>query len=201
MKKLAVGIIFGVLGFASPAMAIDFKLDSYKVNLLPWDESFGLDVWTKDYPPSGPLEFSLTAGGPSQTFGLFYIGTNEGSVGFDDWIPYLANVELKFSAPQIADGQVWGITGGGYYGNMGGEDYGYIAWNNPLTISFGSAGTLYVSLSEEKFAVPTQGDGALVKATFTLKAPSTTNVPEPSSAALLGIGLAIATRFRRRVNA
>jgi hypothetical protein len=200
MRKLVVGIVFGaLLGVASPALAIDFKLESYKVNLLPWDDNFGLDVWTKDYPPSGPLDFSLMQG-ESKTVGLFYIGTNEGSVGFDDWIPYLANVELKFSAPQIAGGQVLGLTGGGYYGNKGGEDYGYVAWNNPLSISFGSAGTLEIWLSDEKFAVPTQGPGSLVEITFKLTGGTTNRVPEPSSAALLGIGFAIATRFRRRVN-
>jgi hypothetical protein len=184
-------------------LAIDFKLESYKVNLLPWDDDYGLDVWTQDYPPSGPLQFALTAG-QSKTFGLFYIGTNEGSVGLDDWVPYLANVELKFSAPQIANGQVWGITGGGYYGNQNGVDYGYIAWNNPLSISFGSSGTLEISLSGEQFAVPTLGSGALVEATFTLRAAGTqppTHVPEPSSMALVGIGLVVATRFRRRVSA
>jgi PEP-CTERM motif-containing protein len=202
MKKLAVGILAVFLGTASPATAASFGLSSYDVDLnYPGS---GLLLWTKDLlqVPFGDNEpFSLNLG-QSLTVALFEIGTNEQTIEWDDWIPYVASVSFEFWRPNEASGHVWGITGGGYFGYRIGEQ-GYIAWNNPLEISFDTGEVLEISLSHEKFGVPGK---AVVYATFELTAggtgPSPTPVPEPSSLALVGFGVATAvSRWRRRVSA
>jgi hypothetical protein len=200
MNKLAVGMVLAaLLGVASPAQATSFQF-SYDVNLYPWKDNFGLNVWTNDHPD---VESVTLNPGQSDTIGLFYVGTDEDSVDLDDWIPYLASVTFNFSNPDYVDGQVLGLTGGGYYGYREGEK-GYIGWDNPLSVSFGSNGTLLISLSKATFDVPTEQPGSIVWATFKLVGGSTppASVPEPSSLALLGVGLgAVVARARRKVAA
>jgi hypothetical protein len=180
-------------------MAVDFRLDSYDVDLnYP---GLGLKVWTTDVldVPFGPEGFSLDVG-ESLTVDLFRIGTSEPDIDWDDWIPYTASVSLEFFLPTEASGHVWGITGGGYFGRRIGEQ-GYVLWDNPLEIEFHTGEVLEVSLSHERFGVP---GSAIVEATFKLTAGGTGGnppipTPEPSSIALLTIGAgALLVRRRKR---
>ena len=194
-SRFVLGVLIGVLGFASQATATDFKLDSYKVTLN--DSGFGLNVWSAP-DLEVPLWFSLDTVGDKETYDLFKIGTREQTVEFDDWVPFLITVNFQFSAPPPPfGGDALGITGAGYFGSRIGE-LSYVIWDNPLKIVFGNSGVLGVTLSNETFGVPGQ---ATVKATFELlraeSSPAT--VPEPSSVALLALGVsALAVRRRRK---
>ena len=173
---------------AVPASAATFTLDHFSVDLR--DSDPGLVVWASPIVTS-PITFQLNTVGASTTVPLFTLGTNEEAQNWDDLKQYPISVAFDFSAPSPgADGAVAGVTGSLFLG--------YVSWDNPLSLSFGSNGVLSVSLSGGLFTLP----GSLpVFATFELTRAGTSGttgttvaVPEPTSAVLLLAGLVALSR-------
>jgi hypothetical protein len=191
MKQLRT-LVFSLLSvgaLAMPASAATFTLDHYSVDLRDADP--GLVVWDSPIVTS-PLTFTLAAVGSSLTVPLFTLGTNEGAQNWDDAIPYPIDVSFHFTAPSGATGEVEGVTGSLFLG--------YVSWDNPLALSFGSNGVLSVSLSPGLFTLP---GSTTVSATFKLLQAGTTagavSVPEPATAILLLTGLLAFSRRSLRL--
>ena len=184
---------------AAPAHATSFTLESYTVTLQQSDP--GLVVWERDLLAE-PFVFptALNNVGDSFTTNLFRIGTKETALNLDDLVPYSINVDFAFSSPSPGfGGNAAGLTGAGWWG----DSFGYVAWDNPYTLGFGTTGVLGISLSNETFDLPGE---AIVQARFTLlqadMLSGATSVPEPASIVLLGSGLVgAAFRARRRRSA
>jgi hypothetical protein len=121
---------------------------------------------------------------------LFTLGTKESALNWDDVVPYPISVTLNFSSPSTFGGVSTGITGA----LLG----GYLIWDNPLLLNFGSGGLLAVSLTGGSFPLPGQMN---VGATFTLVKSGTggsVSVPEPASILLLLVGAVALVIFRSR---
>ena len=102
----------------------------------------------------------------------------------DDLKPYPIAVDLAFSSPSLVGGSMGGVTGA-----LG---PGYVLWDNPLLLNFGTNGVLSVSLTNAIFGLP---GSVPIYAQFTLVSPGTgggaVGVPEPASALLVGLGFAM----------
>jgi hypothetical protein len=198
MKKTLLPLVLGILLIAAPAHAALFTLGSYNVAFNMNDP--GLVLWQQSLLGT-PTSFSLATVGQSFTTALFRLGTNETSLNLDDLIPHGISVGFGFTSPPPGfGGTAHGATGGFWFK----KGFGYAIWNNPLVLSFGNTGLLGISLSNATFGLP---GSAIISATFELlradSAPPVPplQVPESSSAALLGTGLMIALGFaflRRR---
>jgi hypothetical protein len=193
--RLAVVAAAAVAALAlvpSTSEATSFTLASYDVTLR--DEDPGLVLWDSDGLTT-PYTFDLTYVG--QTFTpddpLFTVGTNEVALNLDDWTRYDISVSLAFSSPSGFGGSVEGVSGAAWLF----QDFGYLDWDGPVVMSFGTTGLLQVALSDVTFGLP---GGAGVNATFKLlREDSAVAVAEPASALLLGVGfLAVSLRGRRR---
>jgi hypothetical protein len=173
---------------------------------------------------------NLIAGGPAKSFNLFYISTPESvnvpSSGNDgDATPHSIHVNFTFSNPNLPgsgpDGAVNGTTVG-VDGGIHGNDYGQLSWNAPVTVNFGSAGILTITLNPVQFDTYSQHQNenlfqtqnenhdsdeneqsgkVRVTGTFSLAAATVPGgVPEPASWALMigGFGMAGGMLRRRR---
>ena len=204
MRKLALGLSLAILLVAAPARAASFTLSSLNVNL----NQGGLALsWTSLL--SGPLSFNLNNIGQTYTANLFTLATKQNSLNLQSLIPHTINVGLGFTAPPPGfSGSSNGLTGAGWFlGN-----FGYVVWNNPSLMSFGTTGLLAVSLTNATFGLP---GSATIAATFQLLQNSLTpptiptipttppvQVPEPTSMLLVGLGGGILAMLRaRRVRA
>jgi PEP-CTERM motif len=80
-----------------------------------------------------------------------------------------------------------------------GQNFGYVLWENPLTLAFGQTGLLGITLTNATFGMPGSAD---IGATFKLLRADTAtvvrSVPEPSAAMLLCVGVVAVLLCRRR---
>jgi hypothetical protein len=174
---LGLGLVF--LSAASGEASV-FTLESVNVNVRSTDP--GLVLWSTPTPSSG-WNFALDQG-ESHTTALF--GTNETATNLDDLKTYPVYVALSFSAP-AANGSTTGASGA-----LG---LGYVYWNSPAYLQFGTDGLLQVTLSTAIFGLP--GKDTVYGKFQLIREASGVPVPEPSSMALVGIALAgVAARAR-----
>jgi hypothetical protein len=187
MKKLLTPLVTLLWLGVTPASATEFTLDSISVALNTTDPGL---VLFKDILLTSPVSFDLDGVGDSEVIDLFKVGTKEQAFNLDDLIPYGIKVNFDFSTPSPGfEGTAEGITGA--------IGFGYVAWDNPLYMSFGNYGVLGAWLSHETFGLP---GSATVKGTFKLvKADggSPNRVPEPTSALLFGLGAVAISTLRR----
>ena len=172
---------------------------SYQVNLNNSDP--GLVVDSADLE-ANPFSFDLNEG-DSVTFNLFKIWTPEGAVNDDDLAPQPISVDFNFTSPGLMSGSVSGSTSGdtevfGFF------QKGALSWGSPLQLAFGALGDglLEVSLVDTGFNEGAWwglgNHGAEVQAKIKL-VKEASEVPEPSTLALLGLGLfGMGVRARRR---
>lgn len=194
MTKLLGSFVVAMLFVAAPARAATFTLDSYTVKAHTTDP--GLVLYANnliDLAGLKVLSFDLSAVGQSETFELFTLGTKENALNGDDLIPYDIEVDFDFTEPLPGfGGEANGITGAGWFLS----NFGYVAWDNPAVLAFGSYGLLGVTLENATFGLP---GSTKIDATFTLlRADRPTAVPEPSSAMLFGFGALAMGAIRRR---
>jgi hypothetical protein len=191
MKKFSVLLLVVLLGaLATPAEATSFKLQSYTTAVR--SSGLGLNVWTKNL--FNYEEIVLETAGQEVTRKLFELGTNEGSVDWDDWIPYAIGVGFNFTKPETFGGKAIGVTGAINVGYQ----LGYVLWDNPLRLAFGTNGLLDIVLSAGHFNVP---GSTIVSATFKLVRPDSNgpvSVPEPGILLLMTMGIAVALRVAPR---
>jgi hypothetical protein len=179
-----------LLGLASNALATDFALGSYEVTFHETDP--GLVLWQSNLLADDKKTFTLLDVGSTYSTALFRLGTKEVALNADDLIPYPIQVALTFVAPPPNfGGTASGLTGAAWF--LG--SFGYVGWDNPTVLAFGSTGLLGVSLSAATFGLPGSAD---ITATFKLLQADTRAVPEPATLALLGMGVAVAAARRRR---
>jgi hypothetical protein len=195
MKNLGIAAVAAiVLATAAPARASLFTLDTFSVTVNDADP--GLVLLEKDLLVN-PFSFTLTNPGDSTAATrLFRVGTKEEALNLDDIVPYAINVKFNFTAPAAFQGSAAGLSGAGWFG----QSFGYVAWDNPYSLSFGNTGVLGVSLTNAIFDLP---GSDVVWGQFTLLRADTPGgpspVPEPASMLLVGSGLVgAALRARRR---
>ncbi len=179
--------------FAPAAEASVFTLDSYTVTLRDHDP--GLVLWRQINTPGAV--FGLDEASDPFSLSLFTLGTAERALNLDDLKPYGISVDFNFSQPDVFSGRAVGITGAAWFGSS----FGYVLWDNPLTLGFGDGGLLSIALTNAAFPLP---GSANISGSFDLiresasGGPTPAPVPEPATLLLLGTGLAAAAVRRRK---
>lgn len=192
MRKLLPLLTLAIIAIAAPAQAALFTLDSYSISLRENDPGL---VLFEDNLLNTPTSFNLNTVGQTASATLFRIGTKEGALNLDDLVPYDITVAFNFSSPSPGfGGTAEGITGAGWLL----KSFGYVAWDNPLVLTFGTTGQLGITLENAAFDLP---GSAAINATFKLLRTDSgqpTPVPEPISAFVFGVGVMCLTAARRR---
>lgn len=193
----------------APAHAVMFQ-GSFSVDSYGPPSENGLDIRTRAFVDgindNGDLDFDLDVGESTGYFELFKIWTPESFLNPDDFNPQPIEVDFSFDAPPPSfGGSGNGTTAAGTIVIASG---GIVTWSNPTTINFGpnADGVLNVDLTGGIFNpgpgfsfTPGEAHALTVKAKFTLKE-AASDVPEPATLAVLGLGLlglGFATRRRR----
>jgi hypothetical protein len=189
IKTLVLVVLVFAAVSASKVEASTFTLSDYTVNYNTSDP--GLVLWESDIY-SG-LSFDLTKVGDSFTSALFRIGTSDSWVNFEDLKPQDIDVNFTFTSPPPA----FGGTTSGISGALGlwSAGVGYVLWDNPLVVAFGSTGLLSISLSNAMFSMP---GAATIYATFELVRADTISNPEPATLMLIGLGVLMTLAVSRR---
>jgi hypothetical protein len=175
---------------ASTANASVFTLNDYTVTYQTSDP--GLVLWESDILASGST-FTLDSVGDAFTASLFTIGTNELALNLDDLAPKDINVAFQFTAPPPAfGGATNGISGAFWLGT----GVGYVLWESPLLLSFGTTGVLAITLSNALFTLP---GAAEIYARFELVR-ADIGTPEPAAIVFMIMGalLAMSALWARR---
>jgi hypothetical protein len=192
-RLLSAGAILalsaGVAG-ASTTFSGSFSVDA--------NDGYGLEIETYASTYNIDLELDL---GESETFGLFWIWTDESDVGSDDYVAQPIEVAFDFTNP-ASTGSVDGDTDGHTAGLFGRVQWGSVEWDGVETFSFGDGGAFTVELSDAVFNTGRlwglnegEGYGALVEATVTY---TVAPVPLPAAGGMLLAGLGALAAFRRR---
>jgi hypothetical protein len=187
MRKILPSLVLTFLAVSS-AHASTFTLDSYNVSYNTSDP--GLVLSEADLLADGS-SFDLVNVGDSFSTALFRIGTADSTLNFDDLLPQTIDVSFLFSSPPPDfGGTSSGISGSFWWG----QSYGYVLWDNPLLLSFGSTGLLSITLSNALFTMP---GAATVYATFQLVRAETLTTPEPATilSMLVAISLCVGLAF------
>jgi len=200
-----VSAAFALLFFAVGAYAVPIEA-TYSVDANNGD---GLLIETSDASPN-PFIYNLMLG-ESQTFGLFNIYTNEGSVNGDDQIARDIFVNFGFLQPDSGTTTVSGETEGrfgGFFTLFAQE--GHVSWDGPEIFTYGanSDGQIEVALQDAIFNRGNifglndgENRGATIFATITLLQEATvSDVPEPHMLAMFGlllVGVGFAAQRRK----
>ncbi|MCG2581220.1 MAG: PEP-CTERM sorting domain-containing protein [Marinobacter sp.] len=199
-----VTLLAAVLFFPTLASAAQISA-SYQVNLNSSDP--GLVVNSSDVADN-PFTFDLNEG-ESEYFTLFKIWTEESAVNDDDQLSQPISVDFSFTSPEVMAGSVNGETVGVNDGLLGHYHAGELTWDGPLDMVFGALGdgllrvTLFDAVFNKGYLFGLHDGeyyGAKVKAKIELLSDAS-QVPEPGTLALLGLGLlGLALRARRRTS-
>jgi len=158
----------------------------------------GLAIQTSD-ASSNPFIYNLMMG-QSQTFALFNIYTNEGSVNSDDEIARDIFVDFAFLQPGTGTTTVSGQTEGRFGGlfTLFAQE-GRVRWDGPEIFTYGmnGDGQIQVALEDAIFNRGSlfgldegENNGAEIFATITLLQQATiSDVPEPHVLAMFGLML------------
>lgn len=197
-----VTLLAAVLFFPTLASAGQISA-SYQVNLNSSDP--GLVVNFSDVADN-PFTFDLNEG-DSEYFTLFKIWTEESAVNEDDQVSQPISVDFSFTLPEAIAGTVNGETVGVKDDLLGLYHAGELTWDGPLDLVFGALGdgllrvTLFDAVFNKGYLFGLHDGeyyGDKVKAKIELISDAS-QVPEPGTLALLGLGLlGLALRTRRR---
>ena len=194
-KYLASAAMVAALALPGAASALTFT-GSWAIGAI---NSIDPGLVVKTSSSGGGFSTDLGVG-DSHTFNLFRIWTDETSVNVpEDTAPKPFSVAFSFDDP-VTGGTATGVT---YGTNNFWTQSGVLAWDGPITLSFGqnNTGKLSLALSDAVFNAGLFGlkegwkHGDKVTATLTY---DTAPIPLPATLPLLLGGLALAAAARRR---